>query len=497
MFQYGRMAGCLALVLASTLAGLAQQQRAPAEAQPKPVMAHTKVAYPTGDPATSVILLERFAPSELRAGMDLEYRIRITNLTRVDLREVALTEQFPPNFTPLASSPKTSVAMERQAIWKWPRLNAGATETIYVQGSTTGTDELTFCATVSFATAICSRTNIVEPKLVLTKELAPEVLICDPIPMRLVVSNIGSGAMHNVRITDALPRALATTDGMKGFAIDVGDLAAGQSREYNVTLRASETGEFTNTARAQEAGGLRVESSAKVAVRQPVLALSERGPSQRYVGRPATFELTVQNVGDAAARDVVLTSPVPAGTEVVSAPAGQLVGGNVTWRLGTLAPQAARTVEFTVKSNDVGPIYSTATAEAYCARATANASVDVKGIPAILLEVVDDPDPIELGGNVTYTIEVTNQGSAASTNIVMTCMLPAELQYVSASGPAQGSVDGQSIRFAPLASLAPKAKVTYKLVATGTKEADARFKVVMQSDQTTTTVEETESTHIY
>jgi len=121
----------------------------------------------------------------------------------------------------------------------------------------------------------------------------------------------------------------------------------------------------------------------------------------------------------------------------------------------------------------------------------------VKGIPAILLECVDLADPIEVGAQETYVITVTNQGSADGTNIVVACTLPPEEQFVSASGPTKETVRGRQVTFAPLKSLAPKAKATYRVVVKGAKPGDVRFKVSLTSDQMTSPAGETESTHIY
>ena len=53
------------------------------------------------------------------------------------------------------------------------------------------------------------------------------------------------------------------------------------------------------------------------------------------------------------------------------------------------------------------------------------------------------------------------------------------------------------VRRRRLASLAPKAKTTYKVVAKGIKAGDIRFKVQLTGDQTKVPVEETEGTNIY
>ena len=104
---------------------------------------------------------------------------------------------------------------------------------------------------------------------------------------------------------------------------------------------------------------------------------------------------------------------------------------------------------------------------------------------------------IEVGSNETYEIVVTNQGSADGTNIVIECTLPAEQAYVSAKGPTKATVAAKVVKFAPLPVLAPKAKAKYVVVVKGTSEGDVRFKVKLTSDQITSPVEETESTHIY
>ena len=119
------------------------------------------------------------------------------------------------------------------------------------------------------------------------------------------------------------------------------------------------------------------------------------------------------------------------------------------------------------------------------------------GIAAILLEVIDVTDPIEIGDNETYEIAVTNQGSDYSTNIRITCTLEDTMQYVSSSGPTKGTLDAKTVTFDPLASLAPKAKTTWKVVVKALSAGDVRFKVEMIEDCLKRPVEETEATNFY
>src|SRR5262249_36601485 len=145
---------------------------------------------------------------------------------------------------------------------------------------------------------------------------------------------------------------------------------------------------------------------------------------------------------------------------------------------------------------------NTATVTAVCGEGVASVSTEIKGIPGILLEVVDQSDPIEIGQNETYSIMVTNQGSEDCTNVKIQATVPDQMEFVSAGGATTGQVAGQVVTFAPLPALAPAARATWTVVAkgkdtAGNDTADVRFKVIMTGDQLTSPVEETESTHIY
>ena len=145
-----------------------------------------------------------------------------------------------------------------------------------------------------------------------------------------------------------------------------------------------------------------------------------------------------------------------------------------------------------------GTFVNNVSARGYCAKAvTDSCETKVTGIPAILLEVVDIEDPVRVGDVETYVITVTNQGSAPDENIAITCTLESYQAYESSSGPTTATVRGNVITFAPLPTLAPKQKATFRVKAKSVRTGDVRFKVSMNSDQLTRPVEETESTHIY
>jgi uncharacterized repeat protein (TIGR01451 family) len=499
----GPVTGCVSSDGSAAPVQHAATAPAPEPAKPAPPQAggsSGRLAYPTGDTSTSAVLLEKVAPAEVSVGQPLAYMLRVTNLTDMTLQNVVVTDRLGGNFKLAATKPATSPSADGALRWSFATLAPRAQQVIEVTGAATGPGSVSGCAEITYASTLCVTTLVVEPRLELVKQAPAEVLACDPIPLRFTVTNRGTGAARDVRITDQLPDGLVTQDGLKAFTLDAGTLAAGQSRELSVSVKAQRPGTYVNRASAAAAGGLSAESGTTTTrVLQPVLQLAKDGPRRQFAGRSVTWTLTVTNTGDGPARNLVLEDTLPAGATFERASeGGKASGGRVTWSLGTLEPKGSRKVEVTVMAANLGTLRNTATARAECATAVAaTAETAIEGIPAILLEVVDDPDPIELGNTVTYTITVTNQGSATDTNVRVTCALDKGMQYVSSSGPTAATATGAAVTFAPLAALQPKQQVSWKIVVRAGEEGDVRFGVQMKSDKLTRSVDETEATNFY
>src|SRR5438045_1187119 len=125
------------------------------------------------------------------------------------------------------------------------------------------------------------------------------------------------------------------------------------------------------------------------------------------------------------------------------------------------------------------------------------ARLHVEGVPALLLEVVDLDDPVEVGAETTYEIRVFNQGSNPCTGLSVLATIPVGMQPESATGPAPHRVQGQQVIFEPLAKLAPRADALYRIRVKCKKAGEWRFKAQMNCDQLTLPVCEEESTRCY
>ena len=89
---------------------------------------------------------------------------------------------------------------------------------------------------------------------------------------------------------------------------------------------------------------------------------------------------------------------------------------------------------------------------------------------------------IEIGGETSCEIRVTNRGSKAASNVQVVALMPPGLRAVSAKGDTQNSLQGNQVAFAPLLQLAPGAEAIFMVSAQGVSPGDQRVKVRITSD---------------
>ncbi len=457
-------------------------------------------AFPTGEISSSALIVYTIMPKEVRLNQPYEYRLQVCNLTSAELQNVVVTHENQNNMEMVNSSPAASRGADGSPQWILGNLGPNDSKVITITAKATRTGLSSNCVAATYNNLLCAETTVVEPALALKKTATPQAMLCDPIQLTYVVTNSGTGACDNVVVRDTLAEGL-TVNGSRNVSFNAGSLAAGQSKEFKVTAKASRSGRFSSPASATSGCGADANASpATTVITQPKLAIVAECTDRVFLGRNVTFTWNVTNSGDAACNDTTISAPVPAGSTFVSATGGGTLNGNtVVWNAGTISASGGkRTVSMTVSPSGVGTLRAAATADCVCAEQVADTcETKVEGIPAILLEVVDSPDPIRVGDSVTYTITVTNQGSATDHNIRVVCELPGEQTFVSATGATNGAVSGSRVTFAPLPSLAAKAKAVWRITVSANAAGNIRFKTTMTSDHFQRPIEETEATYLY
>jgi uncharacterized repeat protein (TIGR01451 family) len=231
------------------------------------------------------------------------------------------------------------------------------------------------------------------------------------------------------------------------------------------------------------------------------LEIAKQGPRTRYLGQHANYQIVVRNIGNGPASDVTVSDAIPEGMKLVSSrpeAAGYDAGKRVaSWALGTLAPREERRIDVILDARAPGAQCNVALATATGLPGTrAEACTQVRGLTALQLEVTDAPDPVVVGENATYRIEVLNQGSAPAHNIVVSAAWPEQLKIDKALG-ASALIDGRSLRYLPIAELMPGERAVYTVTLRALDTGDVRFAVEMRADELDAPVNETEATRLY
>lgn len=186
-------------------------------------------------------------------------------------------------------------------------------------------------------------------------------------------------------------------------------------------------------------------------------------PSPATAGQTLTYVLTVKNGDYSQAQNVSVTDQLPANVTFVSATAsgggscgtqpaaGSTTGpGNqtLTCDWGAINRNAQQTVTVVVRPNDAtqgGTLATSATASTSTTELNGANNAGSLNVPVnnaaldILGNIVDSPDPVAVGDNMTYTLTLTNSGPSYAENANFTVTLPSALLSFQALTPPAGA----------------------------------------------------------
>lgn len=466
---------------------------APAPA-PKPEPAPTPAPAPkTGcsDPTWGLIRMSKVMPAEAGLGSEFTAELRVT--AQACAANVVVRDYIPTGLSYVRSEPSATVEGD-QLVWRLGNMDAGETKTIKVTFRADKEGTLVNCASVSADPRTCASVFVGKPALAIEKTGPQTALINSEVTYNIVVRNTGSAVARNVVVTDPVPDGFSHASGQKELSYNVGDLAPGQSKQITVTFKANKRGEICNVATANSINAGKVSDDACTVILVPGLKIEKSGTKEQILGRNADYNIVVANTGDTTLKNVIVTDTAPAPTSIVEAPGATVSGNRATWTIAELKPGEKRTLSIKLTSRTAGTHCNSVSAAAAGLSDSAEACTVWRGIAAVLLEVVDDPDPLAVGETTMYTIKVTNQGFANINNVKLDATFAEQVTPVSSP---QGRVSAQTVSFPAVPTIAPKQSVTYTIQVKAVKPGDSRNRVRLMCDELTSPVVEEESTTVY
>jgi uncharacterized repeat protein (TIGR01451 family) len=272
----------------------------------------------------------------------------------------------------------------------------------------------------------------------------------------LSYANSGAGGATSVVVTDTIPAnttfVSATGGGTRSGSVvtwNLGTLAAGASGSVQMVVQvvsplASGT-VLTNSGAAidsAETNLVTASSLTTTVASAPLLAIAATdSPDPVAAGGNITYTLSYSNTGNMNATGLVLSDTLPANTTYVSSTgSGTLSSGTVTWSVASLNAGASGSVQMVVKTasplaNGTLITHGTYSIDSAQTSPVSGASITttVTSTPTMTLALTDAPDPVQAGGNITYTLTYGNNGSMDASGVVVTDVVPANTTFVSAT----------------------------------------------------------------
>ncbi|QDU91586.1 Large cysteine-rich periplasmic protein OmcB precursor [Pirellulimonas nuda] len=482
----------------------------PLGAAPQPMQSHTPSASQLGDgkpgeralegPQQPSLTIEKLTPAEVQVGSPAQFVIKVRNTGRRAAEDVTVTDQTPAGARLLATAPQAEASASGGLTWRLGTLSAGEEKTLTMELMPFEEGEIGSVASVRFAAQASARVVCTRPQLALRMTAPAKVLVGRQQVVTIELHNPGTGDAMNVELYEQVPENLRHAAG-PALEFEVGTLKAGETRRMELVMTAEQAGRVTNVLTARADGGLEVDQRVEFDIVAPGLALALSGPSKRYLDRPGTYTVSIENPGTAATKDIQLAAYLPQGMKFVKAnnlgeydPAQHAV----LWSLAELPEGGSGAVEVTAVPTAPGDLTLRVEGRAREGLSDESAQqVRVEGIAAIAFSVRDLQDPIEVGGQTGYEVRLTNQGSKAAMNVQVKAIAPAGLQLVSAEGPARHAIRGAEVVFEPIRSLEPQAEVVFQVVAQGATAGDQRMTIEVHSDDLQQPVRKEESTRVF
>ena len=450
-------------------------------------------------PQTPGIRIEKRGPNESRVGQPCRFVISVRNTGTQTAKNVTLRDEVPEGSrlqetVPAAEQSGTGLA------WNLGTLHPGEERSVEMRVVPEKQGTLGSVATVSFDASASAKTICTKPEIALRLSSPSKVMVGKKQPIKIDVHNPGTGTATGVVLIEEVPTSMRHEAGAS-LEMEIGTLAPGETRHLDLMLTAEEAGTVVNRLTAVADGSLRVEQSVSFEVVSPALAVSVDGPKRRYLERPASYTVSIDNPGTAPAKDVRIVTQLPRGLKFVRANnLGEYdaASHSVYWSLAELPEGergAVQVVALPVSAGDHILQVSGESSEGL--KATDSKQLSVEGVVSLSFDIRDRQDPIEVGSDAVYDVVVTNEGTKSASNVRVTIQAPTGMQVVDAQGKVGHQVQGGYVAFAPVASLAPNEKYPFRVRLRGVQAGDQRVSVSVESDDLAQPIRREESTRVF
>lgn len=456
-----------------------------------------------------ILKLKRNAPEKTQAGEEYPYTLKVTNVSNFPAHDIVLKERG--NFNVIEGEGLARLDEDNQSEvkndasgsgWGLGDLKPGESKTVKMIGLAQEEGTIRSCLSLDFQCSQCNSIEVVKPRLLLSRRFVDEngntvssVYPCDDVYAVYNTDNRGSGNSKDVSVSETFPNGM-NVNGTSSIMLNPGSIQAGQSVNNRVSMEHLESGHYEGRATAKSGDHEVYSDTNRLKVMNPSLSLDVQGPNDVYVDRDVTHRVTVKNTSDDPAKDTYVDVNVPNGARRVSTSLSKDLDSNGRVNIGTLNAGESRSFDITFQASGPTKLTTSVSAGAYCVESrSSQVRTEVKGIPAIRMEVVDARDPVRVGETTRYLINIKNQGSAPDKEVRLVGKLPDGAEFVRATGETEVSTQGDEVIFEIPSTLQPGKEFDWEVHIRAKEARSAYFTLEMTSSANTRAVTEEESTN--
>jgi uncharacterized repeat protein (TIGR01451 family) len=235
---------------------------------------------------------------------------------------------------------------------------------------------------------------------------------------------------------------------------------------------------------------------------KPNLVVHKTGPAKLNIGDTAEFKIEVINQGQGAATNLkVLDHYDPALKPTAASPGSKWTGADLVWQIDALKP--GEKLEFGINCECIEQAANacnrvTVTCQEQV-RADGEACLAISPPPGgVSVVVAEDADPVRVDEQVKYEITVANHSQAADGQVSVVVTVPQQMSplRIGTQGPSAMQIDGQAVKFAPVAELRPGDVLHYTVKTRATAPGEAKLRVDVTTRTSKAPLSQEETTRI-
>ena len=361
-------------------------------------------------------------------GDNVTYTIVVSNDGAADAKNVVVKDILAPGFKFIeANYGGVYDELTRTVIWIVD-VNAKGHVDLTIKVTVEDYGVLTNNVTVGNKT---SSVNITVPEIIPNKTADIEnPNFGDEVTYTVNITNVGKSNAVNVAVRDVLGEGLELISADGGVYDPITrtitwtvNLNSGETKSFKVVAKVIGYGNVTNSLVVGN-------KTSAVDVDVPEI-IPSKDADNKYpnFGDSIDYTITVNNIGKADAKHVVVVDRLDKGLKYVSSSHNGVydeASHTVTWVVD-IAAGSSLDLTVTAFAEEYGVLTNIVSV------GDKNASVDVN-VPEIIPNKTADIENPNFGDNVTYTVTVTNDGNADAKAVVVRDVLGKDLKFVSATG---------------------------------------------------------------